>query len=244
MRKILIVFLLIFLVSFISGATEDKEFSWGKVKQGDCITWRQGYYNSTYTNFTSVTYPNKTQIFLNPQISGTNHDGEYEYVTCNYSDKTGEYEVCSLTDVDGVPIKVCNNYLVTPNGEEATVGAGIFYLGLLVVLVIFLVGTVTIFMETENLLAKVGTIGLGYILLIAITFIGWNMASDFLTSSPFLVSVLRILFISLMVGAFPLLIGSFAWYVLLLFKIKEIERLMGKGFSYEDAERRASRRKK
>jgi len=97
------------------------------------------------------------------------------------------------------------------------------------------------FINFNNLLNRVGMIGIGYLLLIAITFISWQMASDFLLSAQFLVSMLRILFIVLMVGAFPLLIGAFAWYVLMLFKIKEIERLMGKGFSEQEARRRTSR---
>lgn len=129
-------------------------------------------------------------------------------------------------------------FTITPNGEDAGIGKAVFYIGLLFVLVVFLVGIVTIFMETDSLLAKVGMFGLGYLMLVAVSFVSWNMANDFLTSSPFLVAMLRILFYSLIAGAFPLLLGSFAWYFIMVFKIKEIQRLMGKGFSYEEAEKR------
>jgi hypothetical protein len=65
------------------------------------------------------------------------------------------------------------------------------------------------------------------------------MASDFITSSPFLIEMLRILFFVLVIGAFPLLIGAFAWYLIMLFKIREIERLMSKGLDYNEAEQRS-----
>jgi hypothetical protein len=46
----------------------------------------------------------------------------------------------------------------------------------------------------------------------------------------------------LVVGMFPLVIGAFAWYVLMLFKIKEIERLMSKGMDMGEAEKRQGRK--
>ena len=129
-------------------------------------------------------------------------------------------------------------------GEEASVGSGVFYIGLLAVL-LFSVGlSIYSFTTTNNLLTKVGMFGLSYLLFIAITFIAWNMANDFLTSSPFLVSMFRILFYVLIIGAFPLLIGGFAYYFIMVFKIKEIQRLMDKGFSLDDAQRRTGRKYK
>ena len=133
---------------------------------------------------------------------------------------------------------VTGSYEVTLNGEEITVSRSIINIGLLLLFVIFLITSLMIFMESQNLLAKVGMFGLSYLLLIAITFISWSMASNFLPSITFIASMFRILFFVLIIGAFPLLIGAFAWYVLMLFKIKEIERLMTKGFSFDEAERR------
>ena len=54
--------------------------------------------------------------------------------------------------------------------------------------------------------------------------------------------MLRILFIVLMIGAFPLFIGAFAWYIMMMIKIKEINRMMEKGIPYEEAEKRSKRR--
>lgn len=135
-------------------------------------------------------------------------------------------------------------YTFTPNGEDASVGKAIFYIGLIFILIIFFIVCFISFIKFDNLLNRVGMIGFCYLLLIAITFIGWNMAQDFLTSSPFLIEMMRIIFFVLIVGAFPLLIGAFAWYLLMLFKIKEIQNLMDKGMSFDEAERRQGRKYK
>lgn len=129
---------------------------------------------------------------------------------------------------------------VTPTGESLEVGRAIVDIGLLLLLALFIVGCVVIFMESENLLARVGTLGLGYLLLMAMSFISWNLSKDYLFSAPFLIEMFRIIFFVMIIGFFPLIIGLFAWYVLMLFKIKEIERLMGKGFSEQDAQRRVN----
>ena len=129
-------------------------------------------------------------------------------------------------------------FVVTNSGYDATTGRALIDASLLLVLVIFFVFALWIFMTTENLLAKVGMIGFGYLMLLAISFVSWNMANDFLLSAPFLAKIFRILFISLTIGFFPLVLGGFAWYFYMLFKVKEIERLMTKGFSFDEAKRR------
>jgi len=128
---------------------------------------------------------------------------------------------------------------------SATAGTGeaIIYSGLLITILVFLGLCFFIFINYNNLISRVFSFGFGYLLFIAISFISWNMANDFLTNT-FLIAFFRIIFLVLMVGAFPLLIGSFAWYVIMLFRIKEIEKLMEKGFSFEDAETRVKNRRK
>jgi hypothetical protein len=135
-------------------------------------------------------------------------------------------------------------FMVTPSGVEATTGRAFFDIGLLFILVLFLAGSILLFIEFENLLARVGMIGISYLLLVAISFISWQMANDFLLSAPFLIEMFRIIFFVLIIMALPLLIGAFIWYFLMLWKVKEIERLMSKGMSYDEAERRQGRKYK
>jgi hypothetical protein len=150
--------------------------------------------------------------------------------------------VTGIGDPDGTLVVWNYDFTITPNGEEASVGKAIFYIGLLFILLFFLALVVISFVYFDNLLNRVGMVGLGYLMIIAITFIGWNMANDFLTSSPFLIEMFRILFLVLMIGTFPLLIGAFAWYLIMLFKIKEIENLMKHGMSEQEASYRVKRR--
>lgn len=131
---------------------------------------------------------------------------------------------------------------VTNSGIELTTAKAFIDIGLLVILLVFFIIIIYIFTSFDNLLSKVGMLGLGYLLLIAIVFISWNMASDFLTSAPFVASMFNIIFIILMAGLFPLIIGGFAWYIVMAFKVKEIERLMDKGMDREEAEHRQGRK--
>lgn len=146
---------------------------------------------------------------------------------------------CNSSTLGSPPVKIY--FQVTPSGQENLTGNALIYAILLIVLLVFLIGCVVIFMESENLLARVGSLGIGYLLLIAVNFVAWNMANDFLLANPFIAEMFRILFFTTIIGAFPLLIGAFVWYFIMLWKIKEIERLMGKGFSEDDARRRTSR---
>ena len=119
----------------------------------------------------------------------------------------------------------------------AGTGEAIVYGGLNLILLVFLAGCFLVFLKFDNLLTRVGSFGMGYLLLIALSFVAWQMANDFVTST-FLIAMFRIIYLVLVIGFFPLLIAGFAIYVILIFKIKEIERLMSKGMDYDEAERR------
>jgi len=148
---------------------------------------------------------------------------------------------CNTTSQSGFASGI---FSITNSGVEITSGKAIVDVGLLFVLLTFFIITIYILISSDNLLVRVGMIGLGYILLMTITFIAWNMGNDFLVSAPFIASIFRILFFVLIAGFFPLILGGFAWYLLMLWKIKEIQRLMDKGYDPADAEKRAGRKKR
>lgn len=130
---------------------------------------------------------------------------------------------------------------VTNSTYVAGTGEAIVYGTLNLVLLVFLVGCFGVFLYFNNIIARVFSFGVGYLLVVALSFVGWQMANDFLTS-VFLIEMFRIIFLVFMIGTFPLVIGGFAWYFIMLFKIKEIDRLMTKGMSYDEAERRQGRK--
>jgi len=226
----------IFLVPLIYA--EDTSSYLGTVRQNSCIDIPQVCASCSYIKI-NIQYPNKTIAVLNQSMTNKG-GGLWTYTFCNTTD-VGRYDVTGVGDINGIPDNFVSRFEVTPNGEEVNVGKAIFYIGLLGVLIVFLGLSLVGFVKFDNLLAKVGLFGLSYLLLMAITFVGWNMASDFLTSSPFIASMLRILFFVLIGGLFPLIVGSFAYYFIMITKIKEIERLMNKGLPYDEAERRVKR---
>lgn len=192
--------------------------------------------------------------FYNHQINGGEHIstgilsqygmGFYNYTNGSLINQTGEYSAliwCNSTDAGGF---FKYTFDVTPNGEYATTGDAVFYFSVIMVLVFFLGMCMLSFAKFNNLLNRVGMIGLSYLLAIALSFIVWNMALNFLTGSPFAIEMFRIIFLVLVIGLFPLLIGAFAWYFLMLWKIKEIQNLMDKGMSFDEAERRQGRKYK
>jgi len=241
MKKIMMLFLLgIFLLTTVSAEVETVPFNETVSLRYTCTLNNAIPSASTEYNIT-ISYPNGTS-FIDNKATTPLGNGAFSYSTL--FNPVGLYKVQMFCYDDTYSYSSEGWYDVTPNGEQATVGTSILYIGLIFILVIFLAGGVTIFMKTDNLLAKVGMLGISYLLLMAVSFISWQMAIDFLTSTPFLISMLRIIFFVLIAGLFPLVIGSFAWYFLMVFKIKEIENLMTKGFSFEDAERRTGRKYK
>jgi len=235
LKKLLILLLFIVVISSVDATVE----TLGTFEQGECLDLLQVGYGLTTCNITSVTYPNSTGAI--GEVAMTKLGTEYSYNFC-LTDPLGTYIVNGFCSNGTETVVWAYDFDVTPNGEIMTVGKALINIGLLSILIIFFIACIMFFIHGKNLLSKVSTIGLGYLLLIAITFISWNMASDFLSSVPFVPAMFRILFFVLMAGLFPLLLGGFAWYFFMLWKIKEIQDLMNKGMSMDEAERRQGRK--
>lgn len=239
MNKQLKILLLSFiLIFFVLAMINYASATLGTFKQNDCVNVKTILSNVTLVNLSTLSYPNSSIAVSNIVMSQTGQTFTYEFCGANV---TGTYIYDYFDNIGGSYV---NDFIITPNGENASIGSAVFYIGLLAILIFFLGLAIYIFMENDNLLSKIGMFGLSYLLLIAITFVGWQMASDFLTSSPFLISMLRILFFVFVIGLFPLVIGGFAWYVIMLFRIKEIEGLMKHGMNEQEAEERYENRRK
>ncbi len=226
-KKVILIFIFaLFFLSFVSSEN---------YKQGQVIDLKIScsYINCSNANKITISDPNSTILVDNQTLTILNGYGHYTFSSTNNS---GNYQYFTYDTNNGY---YSNYFSITPNGEDATTGKAVFYIGLLFVLLFFFGVSIFFFSDTDNLLTRVGSLGFAYLLLISITFIAWNMAKDFLTSSPFLIEMMRIVFFILLAGAFPLLVGMFAYYLILVFKIKEIQRLMDKGIGYDEAKKRA-----
>jgi hypothetical protein len=120
------IFLLIGIVMSISLISAEVQ-TLDSVQQFDCVTLKQKYANSTYSNITTISYPNDTQIISNYAMSGSN--GNWYYQFCD-TGQMGAYEYCTRTDVDGVATDACIKFEVTPDGFTGTLGFYFLILGL------------------------------------------------------------------------------------------------------------------
>ncbi len=89
------------------------------VKPFACASLSQKYGNSTYSNVTTIRYPNDTTQTVNWIMTGGNGIWDYEF--CD-TEQMGTYEYCTRTDVDGIDTDVCVNFEVTPGGFRDTLG--------------------------------------------------------------------------------------------------------------------------
>lgn len=213
--------------------------SYGSAPVGTQISLTQTCINSTYSDLTRIVAPNKTFILNTPEHMIKNGD-DYSR-DFNITDN-GYYYIYGYCDENGQNVSWQYDVYGSPNGENPTTATAIFYIGIFAVLLFLLGFVIYSFMSFENLIVRVGMIGLGYIIFVGITFIAWNMANDFLTSSPVLVEIFRIMFLILMYGALPLLLGGLIWGVFAYRKIKEINQLINKGWDADEAERRVKRK--
>lgn len=119
-NKILIIFFIILLIPLINAEVQNL----GTVKNGDCISLLQSYYNSTWCNITKINYPNKTAFNVNIAMD-RDLNGNYNYTFCD-TFINGEYQVTTTLDIDGEVTTVPPySFDVTPNGFQINVATAI-----------------------------------------------------------------------------------------------------------------------
>lgn len=136
-----------------------------------------------------------------------------------------------------------DHLMVTPNGEEGSTSKAVFYVGVLFLLLILFIASIYGASASEQLWTKTGLGGTSYLLMVAITFIAWMMAANFMTSAPFMIEFLRIVFIVLTVAIFPVLIGLFVYGFWMMMRIDEIKKLQEQGYSDTEAAEKVSKRR-
>ena len=88
--------------------------------------------NATSVNLSSVSYPNSTIALTNQLMTKTAYTFNYNFCKTN---ETGTY-IYDYFDNEGNTY--VNSFDITPNGEDASIGKAVFYIGLLAVLLFFL----------------------------------------------------------------------------------------------------------
>lgn len=164
----------------------------------------------------------------------------YYNLTLNFTTTNqGEYAYhisCNNTALGGFASGI---FFITESGELPTTATSILYFGLLLLLVFGLIFITYFGIISEKIFVKTFSWGFGYLFLVAISFVSWTMASDFLTFSPFLIEFLRWIFLVLMILFLPFMIILFAYGVYTMLTIKEIKDMMERGISIEEATERS-----
>lgn len=231
MKRLILLLLVLLLMPLVIAETQ----TLGVFKQNTCVNLVQVCSNCSY-NYVKILYPNSSTALNTVRM--TKDGNYYSYEVCNKSSLLGKYIAQGVGDLDGSNQSWTYDYYITPNGELLSTASSVSYFLLIGVLVFFLIVCIVMLLNMENTIIKVASISTGYILLIAILFISWQMSLGFITANSFLVKMLYILFMTLMIGAFPLLIGFFAYYIIQIIRTKEIAELMERGLPEEDARRK------
>lgn len=198
--------------------------------------------STSATNNLSVIYMRDGSLIVNNQETTSNGNGLFSY-NLSFSNN-GFYKVVSVC-VDGSKNRTTTDIIsVNPNGEEPTSATSIFYIGLLSILIVILLICVYGFISSEQIWTTTIFISGFYLLFIALTFVSWNMAANFMTSAPFLIFFLRLLFFVSTIGLFPFLLGLFAYGSYMAIQIDEIKKLQEQGYSEEEAWSKVKKRRK
>lgn len=178
-------------------------------------------------------YPNSSSFIINKAMTYSS-GGDFSY-NLNFT-ALGFYPSkvsCSDAGQNGTSTF---DIQITPNGENPSTANGILYLGLLGVLIIFLVMAIAGIFKMENsLIGRFAFLNVAYLLLMAVLFVSWSMANDFLTGSPFIASMLKVMFYFSMYAFFPYFLCTMFWMIYMVITVKEIQTMMDKGIPEDEA---------
>lgn len=208
--------------------------------EGDALTLRVACSDINCTGVPlcnmSVFYPNSTALITNQNATFQASFYSYNFTIPEISGNYDYTLFCTPTN------SFSSSFPVTPNGEEPTIAKAIFYLGLLGFLVFFIILIFWAHMQDQSHLAKFWWFSFMWIPFWAVLFIGWSMARDFLTSQGAIEAVLYyawwivgMLYPFYIIG---LILYTFYW----IYQQREVQNLVKRGFSLEDAQARVGGR--
>lgn len=189
--------------------------------------------DATTTCHLTVFRPNSDLLLDN--VTMTRGGTYYNYsINSTQNSVLGEHSAVVYCD-GGTDAYASFTYKVTPNGEEITEGSSTLYIGLFILLVLlFGLGIYGIF-NTKNTTGKYTYVGFSYLLMIAVVYVAWGIADNFLTASIGISEFLFMVFRILMAMALPFFLGSFIFYFMEMRNIKQIKDMIEKGVPEDEA---------
>ena len=135
------------------------------------------------------------------------------------------------------------NFKINPNGEELNLSKTIFYIVLLLLLIGFLVFSMSKIFSIDNYAWTLGFVSLSYILFMGVSFISYQLSINFLTSISFISSILYIFFYVSLIGFLPFFLISVIYLLSKMLEEKEVKEMMDMGYSPEEAKERVKKRR-
>lgn len=191
---------------------------------------------------TTIIDPDGEVLINNYNMSRNNAVFEIN-LTSNQTSTLGEYEFNVVCSDNGNSVSRFLNFNITPNGEMPTTASGILYIGLLVLLLVIFGFLIYGFLSSKTVLVKFFLFHLGYLTLLSIFFIAWNMSANYFMSVTFITAFFRITWFVSMIAYFPLILMSFIYVGYLMVQIKEINNMIERGVPEDEALARKMKRK-
>jgi len=173
----------------------------------------------------------------------TKRGTEYNYTYC-FPQLNGQFNINGVGDLGGSNTVWAYTLTLTPNGEEPTTPKLLFHYGGIFILFIFLIGSIAGMVKVEDPKATFGLYWVSHLLFVAITFMLWNGSLNLLTSAPFVIGFFKIMFWIAIISVLPMIILSVAWMIYILATCKEVQDLVDRGSTSEDAWDRIGRKRK
>jgi hypothetical protein len=182
----------------------------------------------------SVIYPNQSLMVENQPTTYTG-SGIANY-TLPDSSVNGEYKVpITCTFPDGISKTGNADFTITPNGEIPSIAQTSIYLGLIALLLVLFILIIFALFNIDNFGWRMGLTSFAYIIANGFLLICWKTAEMFLTSVPFIETIFKILYMVSTAGYFPMILFVLIYSLLHMTDQKNIETLMNRGFTEDQA---------
>jgi hypothetical protein len=135
-------------------------------------------------------------------------------------------------------------FVVTESGVEMNEGRSVLTIGLLILLVFFLFISLYFSFSIENYIGKFTFYWVSHVLLILITFAGWQVGVEGLLDGVALTGIFRVLFWIFTLAVIPMVILSVSWIVYIHTFNEHFEKLIKKGEDPETAFKMADKKRK
>jgi len=168
-------------------------------------------------------------FFFSLDLTNVSRLGEYGWVIhCNNSDQGG-YIKGSFE-------------LTTSGNEEATIPVVLSFLGVILIIMLFLCLSIYGIVVSESALGKYISVVLTYFFFVVFTYISWIMADRFIVISSFAVWFLKFLFMFSLWSFLPFFFLSLTFLLYQMYKIKEIKGLIERGIPEDEAYKRVKKK--